>query len=189
MNTFLPIKSINFGFLLIAPNFYSQRTPAWLGFIPQPSPNYVKHEWSAILTLQKRNYITETKPRFYTWIGHLFLCWIPVDIGSLRISETLRKAWNYTSYMGPLGIVPSFSMSRWNNLGSGIGSWSVKLILIRSYFQVITQMNSLVWRLTAIILLQTQELHTIAHTKIPMPVMKLLVLTLWDIQCNIRNAG
>lgn len=44
MNTFLPVKLVTFGFLLIASNFYSHRIPAWLDFIPQPFPNYVKHE-------------------------------------------------------------------------------------------------------------------------------------------------
>lgn len=71
VNTFLCLKLINFGFLLIASNFYSQRIPAQLCFIPQPFSSYVKREWFAIPTLQIRNCTIETKPRFYTWIRHL----------------------------------------------------------------------------------------------------------------------
>lgn len=101
VNTFLPINIIHFG-LLIASNFYSQRIPAWLGFIPQ---NYVKHEWSAILALQKRNCTPETKPRFYTWVWHLTLYWIPAGIRCFHISETWVKGLKSHKLLG----------TAWNN--------------------------------------------------------------------------
>lgn len=86
-----PANWITFLFLWISSNLNSQRIPAWLGFIPQPFPNDVKLEWSAILTLQKRNCTTDKKSRFYIWIKHFILCCIPVGIRCFHISATWVK--------------------------------------------------------------------------------------------------
>lgn len=57
--------------------------------------------------------------------------WVWVASISLKVEWS---AWNHTSYLGLLGIVPSFSRSRWNNLGSGLGSMFRASDLLNSYY-------------------------------------------------------
>jgi len=131
--TLLVIKFITSELLAVAYIFYFQRIPSLLGFIIQPSPCVI-HECPAIFTLQKRNCATETKPRFPNWIRHFTLCWIPVGVRWLQISEIWVMGWgSHRNPLGPLGTVPSLSKSRLNNLSSGICSLFPASEILNSY--------------------------------------------------------
>lgn len=133
MNTFLPINITHFGLLLIASNFYSQRIPARLGFITQPSQTMWNMDDLQSSLCKKGISPQKQRPGFTPGLDISLFAGFQWVLGASISLKLEWRARNHTNYLGPLEIIPSFSRSRWNNLGSAIGSMFSTSELLNSY--------------------------------------------------------